>query len=396
VLDQASRQLNAKGVLLGSLAEIASLLGITRSALYGYVEDREDLVFQCYRRSCEISRERLSEAESAASDPFEVVAGFVRNMLDPDRPEAAALSELGCLRPDQQRELAERRGALVADLARIISAGQRDGSLRPYDPEVMAQLILSLVYWLKLAPRWVGQEAAFPKQRLENAALLLLSDGLALTPVEIPTDFVDLASLKPQVSDVFDRQAVAAAKLDRMLATASQLFNHRGVDTTSVDEIAAELRVTKRTIYNHFPDKQALVHACLLRGYRIFTELAEQAARWPGPRSQGLGAAFHANILSSFHPDLAPLRVFSGLPNLSAEARTERDLASARLRAVYDRLLEEGAAEGSLRAVDMRATDMVMAGLGGWVGSSPSLDSAHIALESTRLLLFGLKSAPSR
>src|SRR5689334_2136674 len=37
VLDEAARQLNQKGVLLTSLAEIAAKLGVTRGAMYHYV-----------------------------------------------------------------------------------------------------------------------------------------------------------------------------------------------------------------------------------------------------------------------------------------------------------------------------------------------------------------------
>ena len=62
VLDEAARQLNEKGVLLTSLAEIAAKLGVTRGAMYYYVADREDLVFQCYRRAAEITARHLLEA----------------------------------------------------------------------------------------------------------------------------------------------------------------------------------------------------------------------------------------------------------------------------------------------------------------------------------------------
>jgi len=49
VLDRAAAHLNARGVSLASLSEVAKALGLTRAALYYYVEDRDDLVFQCYR-----------------------------------------------------------------------------------------------------------------------------------------------------------------------------------------------------------------------------------------------------------------------------------------------------------------------------------------------------------
>ena len=47
VLDEAAARLNARGVSLASLSEVAQALGLTRAALYYYVEDRDDLVFQC-------------------------------------------------------------------------------------------------------------------------------------------------------------------------------------------------------------------------------------------------------------------------------------------------------------------------------------------------------------
>src|SRR6185295_19431524 len=73
VLDEAARQLNAKGVLLTSLAEIAAKLGVTRGAIYCYVADREDLVFQCYRRAAEITARHLLEASRASGTAADVL-----------------------------------------------------------------------------------------------------------------------------------------------------------------------------------------------------------------------------------------------------------------------------------------------------------------------------------
>src|SRR3989337_3254607 len=77
VLDEAARQLNQKGVLLTSLAEIAKKLGVTRGAMYHYVADREDLVFQCYRRAAEIIARHLREAERVGGDSAQVLGEFI-------------------------------------------------------------------------------------------------------------------------------------------------------------------------------------------------------------------------------------------------------------------------------------------------------------------------------
>src|SRR4051812_46163240 len=84
MLDEAAKQLNARGVSLTSLSDIAESLGVSRATLYQYVEDREDLVFQCYRRSCEVMARHLGEAIRLGNDAVAVIEIFIDRMLDPN------------------------------------------------------------------------------------------------------------------------------------------------------------------------------------------------------------------------------------------------------------------------------------------------------------------------
>lgn len=54
---------------------------------------------------------------------------------------------------------------------------------------------------------------------------------------------------------------------ERILDTAERLFYGAGIRATGVDTIAAEVGISKRTLYNHFPSKDALVAAYLKRGF---------------------------------------------------------------------------------------------------------------------------------
>jgi AcrR family transcriptional regulator len=49
----------------------------------------------------------------------------------------------------------------------------------------------------------------------------------------------------------------------RVLQAAATLFYARGIESVSVDDVAAEAGLTKRALYYHFPSKQALVHGYL-------------------------------------------------------------------------------------------------------------------------------------
>ncbi|MDI1262221.1 MAG: TetR/AcrR family transcriptional regulator [bacterium] len=54
---------------------------------------------------------------------------------------------------------------------------------------------------------------------------------------------------------------------DRILETADRLFYLQGIRSVGVDTIAAEIGISKRTLYNHFPSKDALISAYLARRF---------------------------------------------------------------------------------------------------------------------------------
>jgi AcrR family transcriptional regulator len=54
---------------------------------------------------------------------------------------------------------------------------------------------------------------------------------------------------------------------ERILETADRLFYLKGIRAIGVDTIAAEVGISKRTLYNHFPSKDALISAYLERRF---------------------------------------------------------------------------------------------------------------------------------
>jgi AcrR family transcriptional regulator len=78
----------------------------------------------------------------------------------------------------------------------------------------------------------------------------------------------------------------ATEKIDmkeRILQTADRLFYLQGIRAIGVDTIAAEIGISKRTLYNHFPSKDALILAYLER------RLVQPRASDESPLEQILG-----------------------------------------------------------------------------------------------------------
>ena len=131
VLDEAAKALNRQGVSQTSLAEIAKRVGISRAALYYYFEDQEDLVFQCYLRSCEQLARRLNEASQPVSNALEVIDAFIGGMLSEGEPEFAALSEPAFLRAEQRSTVLGLYEGVRASLADVLDEGARRGEFVP-------------------------------------------------------------------------------------------------------------------------------------------------------------------------------------------------------------------------------------------------------------------------
>ena len=65
----------------------------------------------------------------------------------------------------------------------------------------------------------------------------------------------------------------------RIIGGASSLFFERGIKEVKMDDIARNLSVSKRTIYEQFSDKEQLLIECIKFIYREMRELAKEEIR---------------------------------------------------------------------------------------------------------------------
>jgi AcrR family transcriptional regulator len=141
---------------------------------------------------------------------------------------------------------------------------------------------------------------------------------------------------------------------NRLLDAASKFFLERGFDATSMSEIARHARASKETFYRHFPGKEELFRAVVLRGAQGLA--AELSALLPShePPEKALaafGELFLDRILSAksvaFHRVMAMDR--ERFPELVQSLRAD---GRERLRASLAGYLKEQVARGRLREMD--------------------------------------------
>jgi len=86
---------------------------------------------------------------------------------------------------------------------------------------------------------------------------------------------------------------------------AIRLFDERGIDATTMDDIAAAVEVSRATVFNYFPYKEAILVEI---GARLVADIATQAGANPGrsPRETLYDVADGIAMVVERHPGVVP------------------------------------------------------------------------------------------
>ena len=396
VMDEATRALNRRGISHASLSEISERVGVSRAALYYYFEDQQDLVFQCYVRSCEQMARRLSEARHQLSSAPEQVDLFVTLMLSADEPEFASLSEPAFLRQDQRNTILGLYEALRSSLAELLDNGIQRREVRPCHSELVAAAIIGLLSWVPPSVhRWDRLIRLSDREVFEELRSTIL-EGIAAdrsAPVSYPP--FSLSPLALPAVRVFDPVALGEARKEAILAAASWLFNLKGPEATSLEEIAERLGVTKKVIYNNVGDKQTLMTECFRRAIRIYLDIGKRMEAYEGPRVDAISASAHVLAEASLREDIAPFRPFTGLEARPPEEQEELNASVKSLSEIYQASYNQGIAEKSIRESNARAVLECLPGLVEWLpqwfDAFDEDDRARAPREMAELFRLGLR-----
>lgn len=397
LLQEASVELNARGVGQASLGDIAARMGVTRTAIYNYVDDQRDLVFQCYRHSCEMLAMRLTRARQDSKDALDCIERFIDAMIAPDTAPVAVISDLFFLDDERRDTIAGLLSGLITEMGYIVERGVQAGTIRPCRPFVVARAVLSYISWPPLLRHTVPDVAAATAPKLTEGVKALVRSGIAAQR----TDFV----LIPRQADPlrgepstnpFERRAVAQAKKEMLLAKGSMLLNMKGVDFTSLDEIAASVGVSKAVIYHNVGDKPTFVHECFRRALRMTQAVVEKMESFGGSRLDALTIAIHDVVRMHLREDaplLFPVIGFASVPeDLASEVRQGMQY----LQQVYGDAVRAGIAEGSVRDQDSSTLLAIMPAFVQWLykwrSMPPGSDDSdeETANELAKLISVGL------
>lgn len=93
-------------------------------------------------------------------------------------------------------------------------------------------------------------------------------------------------------------------KREEILRAAAEAFRHEGFRATSADRIAERARVSKRTLYNHFPSKDALFDAVIASYWARLSPLAAPIGHDDAPVEARLAELLRTRLAVLLDPEV--------------------------------------------------------------------------------------------
>ncbi len=154
MLKAAASCFNAKGFSGTSLKDVADHLGLTDAALYYYVRNKEELVYQCYLRAAELGKEAMDRGRCDGQCGFEQAYLYISYHVEifvGDRGPVAIMSEIPSLKPAHRNEILNVSRQHSAGFEEILAAGIEDGSIVDCDVRMTGNAIMGAINWI---PKW--------------------------------------------------------------------------------------------------------------------------------------------------------------------------------------------------------------------------------------------------
>ncbi|MEE4210988.1 MAG: TetR/AcrR family transcriptional regulator [Parvularcula sp.] len=363
ILSEAIRLFNEQGYFETRLEDVANRLGTAKTSISYHFKSKEALLLEAYSGTCDFAEAEIKLAADAPNG-LERVVRWVRAYAQAQsaatlghRTPLAVISDPAAFSEEEARSIAPRLAAHGRALLQFVREGVEDGSIATASPAASVFLLLSMQQWIR---GWIENVVPASHDHAIDALCDLLRNGLAAEGPHAMQAARPYA--RPDTDNyLFDRDARNRMKLEAFLRVGTRHLNRRGFRTLSVNEVAAELGVSRGVFYYHFDDKDELLKSCALHTLDIMEKTLNTYLDAPGPAMSRLHLVLTA-LYEGHLTDLNPLLRLSLFASLGDKDRPVVLARFRRITAGISELVASGMADGSIRPLDIGALEHLICG----------------------------------
>lgn len=152
VILAAARAFKERGYHNTSLDDLAARLHVTKPTIYHYVENKEQILFECFRTGLDRIRAGFAAVERSAAPGRERLAVVVRSYAEAvasDFGWCMVRAENQDLSPAMSRRIKALKSEIDQGLRQLVTDGILDGSIRAdCDPKMTAFALAGALNWI--------------------------------------------------------------------------------------------------------------------------------------------------------------------------------------------------------------------------------------------------------
>jgi AcrR family transcriptional regulator len=162
----ATKLINARGYRGASVDKISAELNVTKGSFYHHNDAKDDLVVTCFERTFDVMTRVQRQALTLPGDQWTRISSAAAALAEYQLSEHGPLlrtSALSALPEPIRREMVQQSDKVSDRFASMISDGIAEGSIRPVDPFVAAQMLNATINACGELGAWVpdvSQKAA--------------------------------------------------------------------------------------------------------------------------------------------------------------------------------------------------------------------------------------------
>ncbi len=255
-----------------SVADVAEAVGITAPAVYRHFRNKQALLAYVVRTGLD-AMERAGREADGLEPLLQAVIALVfeqRGLATLWQREARHLPE------EERDELRRHLADITGRYAELIRADRPE--LSTADGELLAGAMIAVPASL------AGHRFTLPRRRLE-ALLHRLTSAVVHCDLGPGDGLSEGAPVPAAATTPATPTAFAVPRREQMLTEAIRLFDERGFQSVSTDDIGEAVGTSGPNVYKHFPSKTDLLVAGVVRGgERRESGTAQALARGATPR----------------------------------------------------------------------------------------------------------------
>lgn len=262
VVVTAEKLFRARGFSTVTVEEIAAEIGISKKTLYTVVRSKEQILNEIIETSLRqisdwidslFDQQNLSFVEKAAA--WFVFLQFIHDTLTPTE----LISDIQRNAPNAWKVVKVHSRNRVARITSFFSAGRASGEVRmDLDPSICARLYSS-------CSAGILDESVLAGVKLQRKRAFEVFGQLFYTGMFTPTARLTLDEVRAcgdstdsRSSDVHPTGEIDKVR-SRILQAGRKQFFRLGYSKVRMDEIASDIGISKKTLYNHFSSKEDLL-----------------------------------------------------------------------------------------------------------------------------------------